>query len=145
MEKISSSDRMELKKNKLYIHGLIFDDNGIYTCLAQNEVFSSSMAGNFPLVIPSNDTATIKVLPRNLIVKFGERAAFNCIFQNAKAVKWLFNKTLLLESDEEKTVYENGTLVIHKVDQADQGIYYCQGIRGNTVHTYTAELLIACK
>ncbi|XP_033223240.1 tyrosine-protein kinase-like otk isoform X2 [Belonocnema kinseyi] len=143
MEKISLSDRIEMKKNKLYIHGVIFDDNGVYTCLAQNEVVSSSMAENFPLVIPSNDTATIKVLPSNLSIKYGERADFNCVFQNAKTVKWFFNKTLLLESDEEKTVYENGTLVIHKVDQAHQGIYYCQGIRGNNVNTYAAELRIA--
>ena len=145
MEIISLNDRIEVKRNKLHIHGVIVEDNGVYACLAQNEVLTSPIAENFPLIVPSNDTATIKVVPKNLIIKHGERAEFNCIFENADFVKWFFNKTLLLESDDEKSVNENGTLVIYKANQADHGIYYCQGIGGNTAHTYTVQLQIACE
>lgn len=142
-EKVQQSDRIEMKKNKLQIREANVDDNGVYTCQARNEVISSPIVDSFPLIIKSNDSAIIKNVPKNLIVKRGQRAMFHCEFENADSIKWFFNNVDSLEQNEEKSIFPNGTLIIHAVDFEDQGSYYCRGQKGNTQQTYMAELQIA--
>ncbi|XP_046484566.1 inactive tyrosine-protein kinase 7 [Neodiprion pinetum] len=142
-ERVSKSERIETKKKKLHIHKSSTDDNGVYTCQARNEVGSSPVGKNFPLVIPSNDTATIKTVPQNIIAKRGEPAFFHCQYENADTVQWFFDNNGPLESDDEKIVYENGTLVILAAEHRDQGMYSCHGPRGETLQVYSAELQIA--
>lgn len=139
------NNRVETKRNKLHIHKASPEDNGVYTCLARSEAGSSPMVGNFALVIPGNETATINVVPRNVIAKRGEAAVFHCAFQEADAVQWYFKEVGPLETDDEKTIFENGTLHIVAAEHKDQGVYSCHGIRGDTVQVYTAELQIACE
>lgn len=115
----------------------------MYTCLAKNEAGSSPMTESYPLIISGNETATIKVVPRNLIAKRGEQAALHCVFEDAE-VQWFFKEIGPLESDDERTIFENGTLIIHAADQRDQGFYSCHGIRDETTISYTVELQIAC-
>lgn len=99
----------------------------------------------YPLIVSGNDTATIKVVPRNLIAKRGEPAALHCVFEDADSVQWYFKDIGPLETDEERTVFQNGTLLIHSADHRDQGFYSCRGERGDTSVAYTVILQIACK
>ncbi|XP_051157580.1 tyrosine-protein kinase-like otk [Leptopilina boulardi] len=142
-EKLERNERIEMKKNKLHIHKVNVDDNGIYTCQARNEVISSPVVDRFPLIVHSNDTAIMKNVPKNLIIKRGERATFHCEFENANSIKWFFNNITSLEQTEERSIFQNGTLIIHNVDFVDQGTYYCQGHKGNNFQTFMAELQIA--
>lgn len=76
----------------------------------------------------------------------GDEASFGCVFENADRVQWYFeDRTQPIESDDEKTVHDNGTLVIHKVEDKDRGVYSCHGVKGDTAQVYTTELLIACE
>lgn len=136
---------MEMKKNRLSIDEINTDDNGIYRCQARNEAGTSPIWGNFPLIVPSNVTATVKLVPQDLIVKRLDPAVFSCIFDNSDRVQWFFKDIGPLESDDEKTVFDNGTLIIHAAEHRDQGYYSCHGVRGETAQVYSADLQIACK
>lgn len=142
---VARSDRIEIKKKRLHIHRAMAEDSGMYSCLAKNEAGSSPVTESYPLIVSGNETATIKVVPRSLIAKPGEPAVLHCIFENADDVQWFFKDIGPLESDEERTIFENGTLMIHAADQRDQGFYSCHGQRDETSINYTVELQIACK
>ncbi|XP_029681073.1 inactive tyrosine-protein kinase 7-like [Formica exsecta] len=140
---VTRSDHIEIKKKKLHIHRAVAEDSGMYTCLAKNAAGSSPVTESYPLIVSGNETATIKVVPRNLIAKRGEPAVLHCVFEDADEVQWFFKEIGPLESDEERTILENGTLVIHAAEQRDQGFYSCHGIRDETTISYTVELQIA--
>lgn len=142
---VARSDRVEIKKKKLHIHRAVPEDSGMYTCLAKNEAGASPVTESYPLIVSGNETATIKVVPRNQISRRGESATLHCVFEDADEVQWFFKEIGPLESDEERTIYENGTLMIHAADQRDQGFYSCHGIRDEITVSYTVELQIACK
>ncbi|XP_066594792.1 tyrosine-protein kinase-like otk isoform X2 [Prorops nasuta] len=143
MDTIVRSDRIEIKKKKLHIHEAKAEDSGMYSCLARNEAGSSPMTKSFPLIISGNETATIKMVPQGLIVKRGEPAALHCLFEDADVVQWFFEKIGPLETDEEKVIFENGTLLVLSAEHRDQGLYSCVGQKGETAQTYTVELQIA--
>jgi len=142
---VAKSDRVEIKKKKLHIHRAIPEDSGMYTCVAKNEAGASPVTDSYPLIVSGNETATIKDVPRNLITKRGEPAVLHCVFENADEVQWFFKEIGPLESDEERTIFENGTLLIRAADLRDQGFYSCHGIRDEITVSYTVELQIACK
>lgn len=133
------------KKKKLHIHNASVEDNGVYTCLARNEAGSSLIKQSYPLIIPTNETATIKVVPQNIIVKRGEPATMHCVYENADTVEWYFKEIGPLGDEDDRFVFENGTLLIRAAEHRDQGIYACHGIRDDVEQIYTAELQIACK
>lgn len=145
MISVGRSERIEIKKKKLHIHRAVAEDSGMYTCLAKNEAGSSPVTESYPLIVSGNETATIEVIPRNLITKRGEPAALHCVFKDADEVQWFFKEIGPLESDEERTIFDNGTLMIHVADQRDQGYYSCHGIKDETTVSYMVELQIACK
>lgn len=141
------NDRVEVdskKKNKLHLHKVGPEDNGVYTCLARNEAGLSPMVGSYALIVAGNETATISTVPQNVIVKRGDPATFDCRFEDADAVQWFHKENGPLESDDEQTIFDNSTLFIHAAEHKHQGPYSCHGVRGETVQIYTAELQIAC-
>ncbi|XP_076657921.1 tyrosine-protein kinase-like otk [Halictus rubicundus] len=142
-EPVGRNERVEVKKKKLHIHRAIPEDSGMYSCLAKNEAGSSPKMETYPLTVSGNETATIKLVPRNLIAKRGESAVLHCVFEDADSVQWFFKDIGPLETDDERTVLENGTLVIRSAEHRDQGFYSCHGERGDTTVTYTVELQIA--
>ncbi|XP_012164593.2 inactive tyrosine-protein kinase 7 isoform X1 [Bombus terrestris] len=142
-ELVVRSDRIEIKKKKLHVHRALPEDSGMYSCLAKNEAGASPKMESFPLIVSGNDTATIRVVPRDLIAKRGEPAMLHCAFDDADFVQWFFKDIGPLETDDERTVLENGTLVIRSAEHRDQGFYSCHGDRGDSSITYTVDLQIA--
>ncbi|XP_076669131.1 inactive tyrosine-protein kinase 7 [Andrena cerasifolii] len=142
-ESVARSERIEIKKKKLHIHRAVAEDSGMYGCLAKNDAGSSPKMESYPLVVSGNETATIKVVPRNLIAKRGELAVLHCVFEDADSVQWFFKDIGPLETEDERTVFENGTLMIRSAEHRDQGFYSCHGERGDATITYTVDLQIA--
>ncbi|XP_012151673.1 tyrosine-protein kinase-like otk isoform X1 [Megachile rotundata] len=142
-EPLVRSDRIDIKKKKLHVHRAVPEDSGMYGCLAKNEAGSSPKMESYPLIVSGNETATIKVVPRNLIAKRGEPAVLHCVFEDADSVQWFFRDIGPLESDDERVIFENGTLLIHSAEHRDQGFYSCRGERGETSIAYTVDLQIA--
>ncbi|XP_034939259.1 tyrosine-protein kinase-like otk [Chelonus insularis] len=140
-----TNERIKVKnKKKLHIPNASAEDNGVYSCLARNEAGSSPMKESFPLIIPSNETATIKVVPQNIIVKRGEPVYMHCMYENADSTEWYFKEIGPLgDDDEERVILENGTLFIRSAEHRDQGVYACHGIKDDSEQIYTAELQIA--
>ncbi|XP_043256636.1 tyrosine-protein kinase-like otk [Colletes gigas] len=140
---VARTERLEIKKKNLHVHRAVLEDSGMYSCLAKNKAGSSPKMESYPLIVSENDTATRSIVPRNLIVKRGEPAVLDCVFEDAVSVQWYFKDLGPLETDDESTVHENGTLVIRSVDHNDQGFYSCRAERGDTFVAYTVELQIA--
>ncbi|XP_014204264.1 inactive tyrosine-protein kinase 7-like [Copidosoma floridanum] len=142
-KRIVPSDRVKLKHHQLVINEASPEDNGVYRCMGRNAAGASPMAHSFPLVVPSNETATIRVVPQKTIVRRGETASFGCAYDNADAIQWFHEDRGPLESDDERTILDNGTLLVVQPEDRDRGFYSCHGIKGDTVQSYAAELQIA--
>ncbi|XP_012217658.1 tyrosine-protein kinase-like otk [Linepithema humile] len=144
-ENVPLGEHIEIKKNKLnvlHIHQAVAEDSGMYTCLAKNEA-GSAVTESYPLIVSGNETAVLKTIPRNLIAKRGEPAALHCKFEDADEMLWFLKDVGQLTSDDERTIFQNGSLLIHAVEQRDQGFYSCHGIRDESKVSYTVELQIA--
>lgn len=75
-------------------------------------------------------------------------AFFDCAYDKADGLEWYFKDVGPLESNTRITLYPNGSLQINNVQESDQGMYNCVGIKGDSTEvpqSYTAELKIACK
>lgn len=142
---LARSDRIDIKKKKLHIHGAIAEDSGRYKCLAKNEADSSPVADTHVLTVFGDGIPSIKSISKKLTVKRGNPATLKCVFEDADEVQWFFRNIGPLETDEEHAIFENGTLVINAADLRDQGFYSCHGITNKTTISYTIELQIACK
>lgn len=82
------------------------------------------------------------------MVKKGGTAFFDCVYQNVDVIEWYFKDVGPLESNNRITLHPNGTLEINDVQESDQGMYNCVGIRGESTEvpqSYCAELKVACK
>lgn len=143
-KKVVSTNRVEMKRNLLLIAEVNSEDNGVYHCLGKNAAGSSPVAMTFPLIVPSNDTATLRVAPQKVTVKRGDSATFSCVFDNVDRVQWYFEDRGPLESDDERSVFDNGTLVVLRAEDRDRGVYSCHGVRADSAVIYTTELHIAC-
>ncbi|XP_075214156.1 inactive tyrosine-protein kinase 7-like [Lycorma delicatula] len=147
-ERVSKSDRIQLKGKRLHLKSVTPRDNGVYRCSASNEAghYSSMNTDNFILAIPGDRWAHIKVAPQDVLVKLGSSAIFNCVYENADVMEWYFRERGPLENNTAISFLGNGSLLLHKVHLSDEGLYGCVGIRGESTEIpvkYTAELQIA--
>ncbi|KAF5297401.1 hypothetical protein FQR65_LT01332 [Abscondita terminalis] len=145
-DRLAKSPRLEIKKRKLHIKSVNPSDNGIYRCIARNDAGIQHSVKNFALAVGGEQTALIKVVPSNQLVKKGGKALFDCSYGNADGLEWYFKDAGPLESNPRMTLYPNGSLEINRVQESDQGLYNCVGIKSDSTEvpqSYTAELKIA--
>ncbi|XP_014232108.1 inactive tyrosine-protein kinase 7-like [Trichogramma pretiosum] len=135
--------RVEKRRNLLVINAAKPEDNGVYHCLGRNEAGASAHAHTLPLIVPSNETAVLKRAPERSVVRRGEPASFSCVFENVDNIQWFLEDKGPLETDDERIVMDNGTLLIMRVHDGHKGYYTCHGIRADTAQIYGAELQIA--
>lgn len=86
-------------------------------------------------------------MPKDQLIKKGGIAFFDCIYKDSEVIEWYF-KEQRLTSDNRFTLHSNGTLQINSVQESDQGLYNCVGIKAESTEvpqSYTAELKLACK
>ncbi|GLV45808.1 off-track [Carabus blaptoides fortunei] len=145
-DRLTKTGRLELRKKRLHIKSVNPSDNGVYRCTAINEAGSVHSTKNFALAVPGDQTALIQTVPINQLVKKGSSAQFDCVYQHSNVIEWYFKDVGPLESNDRITVLSNGTLQISNVQESDQGIYNCVGIRAESTEvpqSYIAELKVA--
>ncbi|XP_021932261.1 inactive tyrosine-protein kinase 7-like isoform X2 [Zootermopsis nevadensis] len=147
-DRLTKSDTVSFGKKRLHLKNVSPKDNGVYRCVARNEAGSRNSADNFSLAVAENGSALIQVQPRNQLVRKGDSAQFDCVYQNANITEWYFKgKTDPISKNSTRiTVFANGSLLIHNVRASDEGFYSCVGIpvdANQEPQTYTSELNIA--
>ncbi|XP_076306056.1 inactive tyrosine-protein kinase 7-like isoform X2 [Tachypleus tridentatus] len=145
--KISRSNKVSIRHRRLHIHKLTFEDNGIYSCRGVNEAGVLESTKNFALRLKSKQVPRILKLPQDVTVRKDDTAVFNCVYENAVSVEWYYhNKEVILHNSSRFIVYPNGSLVVSRVRDADEGIYRCVGTsisKDVPQQTYVAHLKVA--
>lgn len=141
---ITASDEITLQDSDDYslltFKKVIFDDKGNYTCIASNQVASSSITSqlivNAPpkwIIEPKNET----------VVTFGQTVLINCSSNGNPLPRIVWKKSNYHEnktrriydhptefkdivSSYRNQVYSNGTLMIRSAERDDTGYYMCQ-------------------
>ncbi|XP_073988787.1 inactive tyrosine-protein kinase 7-like isoform X2 [Rhodnius prolixus] len=121
-------------------------DNGVYRCVASNEAGTHTSYNKVILTVPGEQWAQIVVMPEDLIAVSGTNAKFDCVYQFADVIEWYFKQTGPLDNSTHYTILSNGSLVVRNVTSADEGLYSCVGIRGESTEIpqiFSASLKIA--
>ncbi|KAJ8678842.1 hypothetical protein QAD02_014629 [Eretmocerus hayati] len=147
-KKLSRSSRLEQRRNVLVILEVRPEDNGVYRCQARNRAGKSTTALTVPLVVISEAAPSLpklKLAPQSRVVRRGDRASLDCVFEGADLLQWFHEERGPLDSNDDLSVLENGTLVLHRVHDEQRGFYICHGLSGEhpLAQAYAAELSIA--
>ncbi|XP_049864534.1 inactive tyrosine-protein kinase 7-like [Schistocerca gregaria] len=147
-ERLSKSEHLGIHGHRLHIRNVSVADNGVYRCTAHNKAGSRNSTVNLVLTVPGHNIASILQPPSNLLVKRGDTAVFDCVFENADETEWyLWPHSEAIKNSTRYSVFSNGSLVIYSVNDEhptdDRGTYSCVGIRGKEKQTYSAELKVA--
>ncbi|XP_039280486.1 LOW QUALITY PROTEIN: inactive tyrosine-protein kinase 7 [Nilaparvata lugens] len=145
-ERLRKTDRYQFKANKFHLKGATPRDNGVYKCAATNEAGTITSKDNFVLAIQGDRWSHILKEPQSVLVKKGSSALFDCVYEHADVIEWYFGEKGPLENSTSFSVLHNNSLLVHKADMHNEGLYGCVGIRGESPEIpvkYTAELEIA--
>ncbi|XP_063220526.1 inactive tyrosine-protein kinase 7-like [Bacillus rossius redtenbacheri] len=147
-DRITKSDRTVLRNKRLHIKSASASDNGVYWCRAANTAAVRNSSDDFALAIPGDQSALIKVRPRNILAKMGDPVRFDCVYEHADITEWYFRgDDQPLENDTRIHILSNSSLLIDSVEPSDEGFYSCVGIRGDShqevPQKYSAKLKIA--
>ncbi|XP_026469545.1 tyrosine-protein kinase-like otk [Ctenocephalides felis] len=137
-ERLSKSQRYDVRKDKLHLKSASAEDNGVYRCSSRNEAGFTTSETNFILAVKDENGVVIDVIPKDQLLRLGEDARFNCKYQGIETVQWFFKETPLINSTSRLTISPNGTLIIKSVTDQDAGVYKCLGDK----QEYIAELKI---
>ncbi|KAK6623364.1 hypothetical protein RUM43_009216 [Polyplax serrata] len=119
---------VKFKGKRIHIKDVSPSNNGVYRCRAHNEAASVESGNNFPLKIQGTSYPQIKVLPKDKLVKRGADVMFDCSYENADDLRWLFENEVIAEN-ERRILKSNGSLLLKDVTSADEGFYICQGVK----------------
>ncbi|XP_055347683.1 inactive tyrosine-protein kinase 7-like isoform X2 [Paramacrobiotus metropolitanus] len=140
--------RVTMEEERLVIRSLSVADNGVYSCTVKNGFGEVDSSEDYVVTLKGNDIANIKVLPKDVTVRLGAPAQFDCVFEDAVKVEWYHRSDdVLKNSTGRRTLYPNGTLFLPKVKPEDEGYYRCAGYRNDkdtrTRQVYTTRLKVA--
>lgn len=126
--------RFEIRSdNRLQITQVRAEDEGTYTCLAENSVGKAEVSGTLQVHVPPQ----IVIRPRDQIVAQGRTVTFLCVTKGnpPPAVFWQKEGSQILwfpsqppEQSGRFSVSLSGELTITGVQAADSGYYMCQAI-----------------
>lgn len=115
-------------KQEFIIQNATLDDQGVFTCIATNELGKATKNITVDILSPPMFVATAKMVNQSEYAE-GETILINCYAKaNPKAeIMWKKNE-LLLETDANDRYYlksDNQVLIIKNSRQSDSGIYLC--------------------
>ncbi|XP_062589109.1 inactive tyrosine-protein kinase 7-like [Saccostrea cucullata] len=135
------------KGSKVRITNVTAEDNGIYSCRAENTAGARYSSENFLLNVKAPGTPHLieSEFTRSLTVLRNDPARLDCPFKNATRVDW-FSLHEKISNSSRYQVFENGSLYFPRVRSSDEGIYRCEGLGDNRripSQTFASELFIA--
>lgn len=145
---LQKTEKIIPRNKKLHIKDVSPNDNGVYRCRAHNGAGSVESKENFFLKIPDPSHPRIKTPPQDHLAKEGTDVRFDCSYENSDLVRWFFKDVALTENDTRIFIFGNGSLLLTNVDEDDEGIYVCEGVKKITdqlegVQSYGAKLTIS--
>lgn len=84
----SVDSRYTSKRKNLTLLNPSFNDNGVYSCEAENSAGIVRSVVNFVLSIPGPTVPRLIAPPIDEIAKLGSDVRFQCRFDNAKRIAW---------------------------------------------------------
>lgn len=74
-----------------------------------------------------SDLSEIMSDPKDVVVKFGDKVTLNCVVtgEPKPTIEWLHDSNVLNPASRRYEIMENGTLLLHKVDEGDDGVFEC--------------------
>lgn len=135
------------KGSKVRITNVTAEDNGIYSCRAENTAGARYSSENFLLNVKAPGTPHLieSQFTRSLTVLRNDPARLDCPFTEAVRVDW-FSLHEKISNSSRYQVFENGSLYFPRVRSSDEGIYRCEGLGANRripSQTFTSEIFIA--
>ncbi|XP_006817060.1 PTK7-like protein isoform X1 [Saccoglossus kowalevskii] len=128
---LESSNHLDIRSNKITIKNVTTQDNGIYSCRAENRAGSAwSVMSNFTLDVINPNAPVVLVSPKDLIVNKNENALLHCEVSGdpPPEVHWYYNNEGPITNRSRLFIFPNGTLHITQVRSRYEGEYVCNGI-----------------
>ncbi|XP_051814268.1 immunoglobulin superfamily member 10 isoform X2 [Acanthochromis polyacanthus] len=124
----SSDDRRIIitAEGKLTVRGADSSDTGLYWCIATNYLDADILV--FRVTVLSHDVEEAEVNGVQLSRPLGENLVLDCSSSGSPAavVSWVLpDHSVLYKSQDNRKVYENGTLLIQGLTERDRGFYRC--------------------
>lgn len=146
--RLFNTDRIKIVDggSRVKITNIKAEDNGIYSCRAENVAGAIDSSQDFLLNEPATGTPHLieDKFTRSLLVMKNDPAWLNCPFVDAFRIDWFSTHEKMINNSRH-TVYPNGTLFFPRVKAADEGSYRCEGLgssRDIPAQTFTSELML---
>ncbi|KAM7412990.1 hypothetical protein PAMA_020396 [Pampus argenteus] len=113
-------------EGKLTLRGADASDTGLYRCIATNYLDADILI--FRVTVLSPDVEEVDVNGVQLSQPLGESLFLDCGSSGSPeaSVQWILpDHSVLEKSQENRKVYENGTLLIESLTARDRGFYRC--------------------
>uniref|UniRef100_A0A8D9EVV2 Basement membrane-specific heparan sulfate proteoglycan core protein n=1 Tax=Cacopsylla melanoneura TaxID=428564 RepID=A0A8D9EVV2_9HEMI len=108
---------------QLIIRGATYYDSGTYICTATDNY--DVVVSSATLIVGVKEAPVVRVYPLSLEVRLGEPAEFRCDSSGKPDpnIEWIRDRR---ESFNPDFQFRNGLLRIERVQQSDEGVYYCR-------------------
>ncbi|KAH8397906.1 hypothetical protein KR222_006052, partial [Zaprionus bogoriensis] len=126
--------------NTLIIKKLTLDDEGMFQCLASNEVGEKSA---YTWMRVKTSAPVMQQPPQNVTVLDGKDATISCRAVGAPNpnITWIYNETQLVEISSRVQILESGDLLVSNIRASDAGLYIC--VRANEAGTVKGEAYLS--
>ncbi|VDP13698.1 unnamed protein product [Soboliphyme baturini] len=129
--RLKKTDRVIPRQRRLVVKDVSIEDNGVYSCEAENAAGTVRSQSNFILSIPGS-LPKIKLLSSNKVVRLGSTVSLDCAFEDASEVRWKrpgHDAYYPRASENERiaSLNSNNSLVIKDIQSSDAGYYECFG------------------
>lgn len=145
---LTNNENTEINGKTLKLLSVSTNDNGVYSCKAENRAGEAASRNNLTISILGSLYPTIVVQPQDQMVVEGGVAIFHCQFSGTPPppVEWYTSSIEsggMLFNQSGTTLFPNGTLILHDVQLLDESQYNCLCKSRYGEPTASAELLVA--
>ncbi|XP_019642395.1 PREDICTED: inactive tyrosine-protein kinase 7-like [Branchiostoma belcheri] len=121
------------RDGRLTIDSISPDDNGVYSCRAENRAGQAVSNEGFNLELLDESIPRLVVGPQDVVVNKNDDARLDCVFtaDPPPTIQWYFNNEGPLTNM--SRIYQgwNGSLIIRRVKKKDEGQYDCVATGSN--------------